>query len=161
MSDETHLWHLLKHDLDYITYDRELHDWVPAPNKQTLNFDADTNEMSAKWREHLDGHGWTPADVLDAAKTDYALVFEAPTVTVRGILADGQYLEVRHTPTGSKPDACAHSSVYWPASLSDADKSRTAKDKRRNVRVALGHENLEILWRDRFPATAVARRLLP
>jgi hypothetical protein len=143
LSDEQRLWHLLKNDLDYLTYDHEFQRWRPAPTKQALNFDTDTNEMSTKWREHLSGHGWTAADVLDSSTAGYTLVFQAPVGHISTIIADGQPLVVRHTPTHPVPDGCAHTSVFWPASLSDANRGVAAKAKRVEVRMALGRE----LWR--------------
>lgn len=88
--------------------------WAPAPNPPSIQFHKDPDdpkarEMSAAWREHLEGeHDMGPESVLKD-KPSYTLVWEVGAGEARSLK-----FTVIHTPPGSTPVECAHASIYLP-----------------------------------------------
>ena len=104
-------------------YDKKA--WVPSP--EALQFDPD---LSGSWNEHLkESHGLGPASV---ASDGYPLVGEWLVSDIRAL-----DFEVEHTPQGSLPIECAHTSVWWPISALKQGKTEPDKPTRRRLRSVL------------------------
>jgi hypothetical protein len=109
---------------------------VPSP--AALQFDRDPEaldsdlDMSTQWREHLEGHALGAEAILNADK-GYTLVGEWRIDDIESL-----GFPSRHTPEGSMPIGCGHSSVYWPPASIPDGKDQPNKDLRNTLRSNLG-----------------------
>lgn len=119
VEDGDRLWRSAKNHPDWHTWDDDEQRWLP--DGYTLRFNPD---WSVSWADHLEEvHGLTAEA---AAGSEHPLVYEAVASSARelGML-------VTHTPEGSAPLGCAHTSVDYPGGV------KPAKNERNKLRLAL------------------------
>lgn len=123
LSGADHLWRQFQNSENHLIWDYDNERWLPAP--AALQFNP---EMSSQWREHLQAHG-LGANVILSIDRGYSLVGEWPVDAIERLK-----FPVQHTPVGSTPIECAHSSVYWPPETLPDGKIQPTKDIRNLLR---------------------------
>lgn len=117
------VWRRFVDSKNHLAWDYDNNRYVPNP--VALAFDP---EMSTHWREHLEMHGLGPDSILDE-DGKYTLVGEWAVRSVRDM-----DFPTTHTPDGSEPIACAHTSVYWPPESIKAGSKRPDAPTRTSLR---------------------------
>jgi hypothetical protein len=123
VPDRDRVWRQLIDSRNHLAWDYDNNRYVPGP--VAMAFDP---EMSTRWAEHLEMHGLGPADVLNRDGR-YTLVGEWSVRAVREM-----DFPVAHTPDGSEPIACAHTSVYWPPGAIKSGSKRPDSPTRDSLR---------------------------
>jgi hypothetical protein len=118
LEPENHVWRTLRRDIDDFEWYPEESRWVPRSSepKNTFRFNP---ELSLLWSEHL-------VSVHSIAATDLPqeVVVETSVAEVREL-----HGLVAHTPWGSQPVACAHTSLDYPPDCADGTPDLKARKK--------------------------------
>ena len=122
IADGDRLWRSAKDHPDWHTWDDDEQRWIP--DGYTLRFNPD---WSVSWAEHLEEvHGLS----VDAASgREHPLVYETLARSARDL-----EMPVTHTPQGTDPLRCAHTSVDYPGGV------KPQKNERNKLRLALARQ---------------------
>jgi hypothetical protein len=128
------VWRVVTDDPDHREWDEIDRKWLPRSEhpSNALQFDPD---FSSAWRQHLEQLHHETAAVLIDAEAKRTLVFQLPLLAV-----DDLGLTYAHTPEGSAPPACSHTSVYLPEDASGNGKGAKARRKAIRLDVARAME---------------------
>lgn len=102
---------------------------IPHPmSDRAINMEKGRAGLSTSWREHIERDGLEVSAVL-GDDSNYTLVGQIQVGVARGI-----GMNVYHSPEGSHPIDCAHSSIDWPHGSEAENSDRPPKSERKRLK---------------------------